>query len=283
MDVDSALLNEADSASSESSVRERPTPGRGEPLLRGVARIVFTPLILLVIWSLASVWLSDAVPSPVATLEAIQHGLQAGWLGEALLITLEGTAIAFTLAAVVGCGLGAFMGLSRFWGEVLETPLVWFYAVPKVTLYPMFLLFLGLTVESRVVFAALHGFIPLALFILNGTRSVRPVHLKVARVYRLSRWQTVRRVVIPTALPTVVVGLQYCFSLTFIGLVFAELFAASEGTGNELILAIGLNRVEDTFGIALILSAFALAVNAAFGAVLRVAEARLGVTKVSRR
>lgn len=241
-------------------------------------RLSFVPIFVFIVWTVAAATLgSIAVASPSETFRAVSDGFSAGWLSEALRATLIGTAAAFLVAAVIGLALGFLMGLSRFWGAVLEPPLVWFYAIPKVTLYPIFLLFLGLTVESKVAFAALHGFIPLALFIVSGVRNVRPVYFKVAKVYGLSRWQTIRRVVLPNALPSVVVGLQYCFSLSFIGLVFAELFAATEGTGYELIQAISLHRVPDTFGIALVLVIFALLVNGAFSLLVNTVESRRGV------
>jgi NitT/TauT family transport system permease protein len=146
---------------------------------------------------------------------------------------------------------------------VLEAPLLWLYAIPKIILFPIFLLLLGLTFKSRVAFAVAHGFIPLALFTIGGVRSVKPVHFKVAKAYRLSWLRTVTRIVVPSALPAITVGLRYCFSLCFLGLVVAEMFASKEGTGYVLVQAINLHLVSRLFAIATVLAVIALLINMA--------------------
>jgi NitT/TauT family transport system permease protein len=227
--------------------------------------LLVVPAVLLALWVVASQVLgSFAAAGPIETGGAIVDGFREGWLTEALQNTLVAAVLSFAIAAALGLALGLLLGLNRFWGLVLDAPLLWIYAIPKITLYPIFLLLLGLTLQSRIAFAVFHGFIPLAIFTANGVRSVPRVYMKVGRVYRLSRSKLITRIIVPSALPAIVVGLRYCFSLTFVGLIYGEMFASNEGMGSELVLAIGLTRVPDTFGIALVLVLIALLVNAAF-------------------
>ena len=152
-----------------------------------IARLAVVPLVLIAIWYLlVAVFGSFAIAPPHAAIGAIVTGFREEWLWPALYITLSTTIIGFGIASGLGLTIAAIMGLSRFWGAVLESPLLWLYSIPKVTLYPVFLLVLGLTTESRVAFAVAHGFIPLTLFTFSGMQSVTPVHRRVQRLYRLA-------------------------------------------------------------------------------------------------
>ena len=241
----------------------------------GLLQLMIVPCVLVGIWELVAWHVGPvAAASPVATVRAIDEGFRQGWLGPALETTLYGTLLGFLIASGIGLTLGFVLGLNAFWGDVLEGPLVWLYSIPKIVLYPIFLLFLGLTLKSQVAFSVAHGFIPLTLFTMSGARSVRPVHLKLAKVYRLSPLRTITRIVIPTSLPAIAVGIRYCFSLSFIGLIIGELFASKEGTGYQLVLALQLNLVPRMFAIAISLVIIALAINLVLAGVERAVERR---------
>lgn len=230
-----------------------------------IARLAVVPLVLIAIWYLlVAVFGSFAIAPPHAAIGAIVTGFREEWLWPALYITLSTTIIGFGIASGLGLTIAAIMGLSRFWGAVLESPLLWLYSIPKVTLYPVFLLVLGLTTESRVAFAVAHGFIPLTLFTFSGMQSVTPVHRRVQRLYRLGWWSSMRRIYVPAAFPSIIVGLRYCFSLCMVGAVVAEMFAAYKGTGYIMIQAMQLHKVALLFGLTTVLVVFALAVNALF-------------------
>lgn len=244
-----------------------------------IAGMAVVPVIIIAIWYLlVAIFGSFAIAPPDAAVNSIVTGFREGWLGPALYITLSTTLKAFVIASVLGLGIATIMGLSRFWGAVLESPLVWLYSIPKVTLYPVFLLVLGLTIESRVAFAVAHGFIPLVLFAYSGMQSVTPVQRRVQRLYRLGWWSSMRRIYAPAAFPSIIVGLRYCFSLCMVGAVVAEMFAAYKGTGYLMIQAMQLHKIPLLFGLTTVLVAFALAVNALFVAWEHHVLRRRGVT-----
>lgn len=236
----------------------------GAVALTAVLRLLLVPAIALgAWWLLAAVVGPVAVASPTAALAAAAEGFGEGWLTSALSRTLTATLLGFALAAASGLWLGFTLGMSPFWSDVLEAPLLWLYSIPKVTLFPLFLLFLGLGTGSVVLFGAFHGVFPLTLFLLAAIRGIPAVRLKVGRLYRLSRWQVFTRIVVPDTLPALVMGVRYCFSLTFLGVILAEMFAARSGAGHELMKAISLNNVARTFAVALTLVTVAFAVNVA--------------------
>jgi len=233
-------------------------------VLGHAARLLIVPAVMVALWFvLAAVVGPVAVADPPTALAEVAAGFTEGWLLTALLETLAATAIGFVIATAAGLWLGFMLGLSTFWGEVLESPLLWLYSIPKVTLFPLFLLFLGLGLSSTVLFGAFHGVFPLTLFLMAAIRGIPPVFLQVGRVYRLNRRQVFTRIVVPETLPAMVMGIRYCFSLTFLGVILAEMFAARAGAGYELMQAISLNNVARIFAVALTLVVVALLVNVA--------------------
>lgn len=242
-----------------------------------VGRLLVVPVVAVVLWWLLSVVVGPvAVADPASTLRATLEGVSEGWLVSSLAETLTATALGFLLATAAGLWLGFMLGMSRFWGDVFEGPLLWLYSIPKVTLFPLFLLFLGLGVTSVVLFGAFHGVFPLTLFLMAAIRGIPPVMLQVGRVYRLSRWHVFTRIVVPETLPAMVMGIRYCFSLTFLGVILAEMFAARAGAGYELMQAISLNNVARIFAVAITLVLVALVINVCLLMVQGVVNRRRG-------
>lgn len=228
------------------------------------------PLVVLVVWQIASLSLDrSALPSPWDTAAAVADGIVDGWLVDGIAVTLRAVVMAFVVAALAGLATGLWLGSSRFWGEVLDGPLLWTYALPKITVFPIFLLIWGLGESSRLAFGAFHGFFPLAIVVLTGVRAIPAVYLRSARSLRLSRWDVVRHVLVPAAAPSIFSGLRFCFSLCFLGVVLAEMFGSAEGAGYELVRRITLQQLPEIFAIALSLMAIALIVNLLMMAVER--------------
>lgn len=229
---------------------------------------VLVPVVVVIVWQLASLVVSaNALATPAQTWSAFVAGMSDGWLTDNLVVTMQVVVEAFLLAAVLGLAVGTWLGMSRFAGDVFAAPLVWVYSLPKVTIFPVFLLVLGLGASSRVAFGAFHGFFPLAIIVIGGIRAVPEVYLKAARSLNLSRWETALRVIAPATAPSVLSGLRFCFSLCFLGVVLAEMFGAQEGAGYELVRRINLHDLPEIFAIALSLMLIALVVNFAMIAV----------------
>ena len=115
--------------------------------------------------------------------------------------TAEAYAWAVLISTLGGLALGLLIGLSRFASEVADPILASLYAIPKVTLYPVVLLFFGLGLSAKVAFGTLHGIFPVMIFTIGGVRAIRPVVLKTARAMRLSSGQLIARVLLPAACP----------------------------------------------------------------------------------
>jgi len=222
-------------------------------------------VVVIALWELSSRIIGeDFLPGPLLTVQVMVHGFSEGWLWQATLTTLYEVVPAFAIAAVVGLFFGALLGLSRVWGEVFEPLIVGVYAVPKVTLYPIFLLVFKVGAASKIAFGMFHGVFPVQIIAQAAIAHMRPVYLKVARSLNLSPAQTLIHVVIPALIPALVVGLRLGFSLTFIGVVLGEIFASRGGLGFLLSAADQTFDVKRVNAVIVILAILGVGVNIFF-------------------
>lgn len=238
------------------------TPAWQDPVR--IAQLLF-PLALLALWQVLAVVLGDFfVASPLASLSALLEGVGDGWLGADAGVTLVALAYGYLLAVVFGVVIGFLLGLSRFAYAVFEPIVVALYALPKVALYPIFLFAFGLGIASQAWFAMFFGVFPIIIFTMSGTRNVSEVMLKVGRSLRLSRLQLFRTIVFPAIRPSMVAGLRIGFGVTFLGVVLSQMFAARSGLGYVLVQSVSLHDMPRLYGLVLLLTLFAFAVNGAF-------------------
>ena len=183
--------------------------------------------------------------------------------------TLAAYAAAAAIAVVGGIGIGVLLGAHRLTGEVGEPIFVALYSIPKVTLYPILLLTFGLGIKAKIAFGALHAIIPIVIFTLNAVRQVRRSWLRSGQAMSLSPWQTVRYIIVPATLPEIFSGVRIGLSLALLGTMLAELFASKRGLGLLLMAAIDSNDGQTIMALALMITAFALALYMAMLAIDR--------------
>jgi NitT/TauT family transport system permease protein len=231
---------------------------------------VVSVLVVIGLWALLSAALTEEYfPGPALTASVIADGFSRGWLWNATLITLSEVLPAFGIAAVLGLFFGAVLGLSRLWGEVFEPLILGVYSIPKVTLYPIFLLVFKVGAASKIAFGAFHGVFPVQIIAQASIANMRPVYLKVARSLSLSPSQTVVHIVIPALVPSLVVGLRLAFSLTFIGVVLGEIFASRGGLGFLLSAADQTFDVKRVNAVIIVLALIGVGVNLFFNVLER--------------
>jgi NitT/TauT family transport system permease protein len=217
---------------------------------------------LLVFWQLMYYVFGEvAVRSPWQTLKATAALTQTDWFWLHANNTIRAFAAALAIAIVLGLLIGFALGLHRLSAEAMEPMLIALYSIPKITLYPIILLVFGLGMSAKVAFGAIHGIIPVALFTLGAVRGTKAIYLKTGRVLKLGRVEMVRSILFPAAVPEIFTGLRVGFSLTLIGTVLGEMFAAQFGLGYLLMNAIGLYNVEVIMSVTFLLVVFASGVN----------------------
>jgi NitT/TauT family transport system permease protein len=185
--------------------------------------------------------------------------------------TFSAFAFSVVIEAVLGILLGAFLGLRRFTGDVVEPMIAGLYSIPKLMFFPMITLFFGIGISSEVAFGVLHGIIPIILFTMSAVRNIKPVYLKTGRVMGLSTAQVLFTIALPAAVPEIFTGLRIGISGALIGVILCEMFGSSHGVGFRLMNAMANNVVTDISAITLIL----ITVAAVLSGVLMVIDERL--------
>jgi NitT/TauT family transport system permease protein len=229
---------------------------------RSTDTLIIVAVMLLAWQALHQAVGATALPAPLPTLSYLAGFLPSARFAANAWATFVCFGYALILSYGLGLALGVWMGAHSLAGAVGEPILISLYTLPKVTLYPVVLLIFGLSVSGRVAFGAMHGVLPVAILTMNAIRNIPPVYLKSARALHLSKWQTIFAVLLPATLPEVFSGLRIGFSLTLLGVLLAEMFAAKQGLGFLIINAMQLLRGEEMLTVALVLFAFAAAANA---------------------
>jgi NitT/TauT family transport system permease protein len=232
------------------------------PVLRQSADILILLAGVLALWQLLYEVAGDiALTSPWDTAVTASRLLVTPnfWphLQETGLAFLQGYAI----AVLGGLALGLLLGVHRLSGEVTEPILVALYSIPKITLYPIILLFFGIGMPAKVAFGAIHGIIPVAIFSMNAMRTLKPVYLRTGRALRLGPWALTRTILLPAAVPEVFTGLRVGFALTLVGTLMGEMFGSQRGLGYLLMQAMGVHNMQTIMSVTLILVVFATAVS----------------------
>lgn len=241
--------------------------------LRVTAGRVAVPVLVVVAWqALAMVVGGLALATPMASFSALVDGAVEGWMVPDARQTAVELVAAYAIAVVTGVWLGVTLGLNDFLRDVFEPLLIGTYSIPKVTLFPVFLMVFQLGTDMMVAFGWFHGVFPIAIVTLGSMGTVREEHLDLARSLGLSRWETFREIVAPSILPGLVIGLRLGFNLTFLGVILGEMFASSSGLGYALRNYITGDQTARMFAIIVVLVVIAALVNGVFF----YAERRLG-------
>ena len=180
----------------------------------------------------------SALPSPPTAVAArFAAMLATGDLQKAVLETVVLAAAGYSLGSLAGIAVGLPMGAFPVVRRSLDPLLAALWASPKLTLFPMLMLLLGIGLAPRVVLVAIGAFLLLALAAADSVRAV-PTHLvEVARNYGASGLVLVRRVYLPAALPGVFSGLRLAAGRSLTLTVAIELVSAERGLGGLIWLA----------------------------------------------
>ncbi|KRE40797.1 ABC transporter permease [Knoellia sp. Soil729] len=249
------------------------TPKRGfpKPLSYAVNLLLLPTVLTLIWWGLAGILHSAVFPGPWESFQGLIQDFGREEYRASIEITLILLVVGLIAAIALGALVGFALGMSQFWAAVFATPISAFYSIPLVTLYPIFLIFLGIGYESRVVFAFFHSFFPMALLVMVATASIDKNYLKLADVLVLPWYVRLRKILIPALLPALVTAIRVSYGLTLLGLLLAGMISATNGLGHELVLNIAQVRLDHIMGQLLLIIIIAVIP----GLLLRALETRV--------
>jgi sulfonate transport system permease protein len=211
--------------------------GPGRPIKFGTA---IGPVLLLVIWSIGSAtgWIDQRVLSAPWTVVTTAGDLIAdGRLQSNLWTSAQRALIGLAFGIVLGVVLALVSGLSRLGEAILDGPIQIKRAIPSLALLPLLILWLGIGESMKIVTILLGVFIPIYIHTHNGLRTIDSRYVELAQTVGLSRWEFIRRVVLPGALPGFLLGLRFAVTGAWLSLVVVEQINSTSGIGYMMELA----------------------------------------------
>src|SRR5215510_5842696 len=190
-------------------------------------------LVLLAWETIARLGLVPALflPGPTAVVAEAGRMARSGELWRHLVVSLARVGFGFALGAAVGTVLGLLLGVSRVVWAIANPIIAATYPIPKIALLPLMILWLGIGETPKVVLIALGVFFPVVINTYAGVRGTDPFMVKTARSLGAGPWQVVRKVVLPSALPTILAGYRLGTGIALLLVVSAEMINATSGIG----------------------------------------------------
>lgn len=189
--------------------------------------------VILLAWQIASGPAETFIlPSPASVFRALIDDWAI--LGPATWITIRLTLIALFLAIVIGGGLALLMAQSRWVEWAIFPYAVILQVTPIIAIAPMILIWVPDTPTALTILAFIVAFFPILANTIQGLKSADHNLLSLFELYGAGRWQTLRRLLIPSALPFFLTGVRTAGGLALIGAVIAEFAAGAAGRGSGL-------------------------------------------------
>ncbi|ACZ43125.1 binding-protein-dependent transport systems inner membrane component [Thermobaculum terrenum ATCC BAA-798] len=192
------------------------------------------PVVLLLVWEAlgwAGVLPARILPPPSRVLLAAWKLLESGQLVNDMAVSARRALLGFALGGGLGFVLGVVNGLSSTLSRLLDSTLQMIRNIPHLALIPLVILWFGIGEQGKLFLVAEGVLFPVYVNTYHGIRNVDSGLLEMGQVYGLSRWEVFRDIVLPGALPSILVGVRYALGVMWLTLIVAETIAASSGIG----------------------------------------------------
>jgi len=192
------------------------------------------PALLIVVWQIASQagWLSTRIlPAPEKIVTTFWQLTASGELWQHLAISSWRALIGFSIGGSIGLLLGLITGTSRTGERLLDTSVQMLRNVPHLALIPLVILWFGIDESAKIFLVALGTLFPIYLNTYHGIRNIDRGLVEMARSYGLSGWRLFIQVILPGALPNIMVGVRFALGLMWLTLIVAETISANAGIG----------------------------------------------------
>jgi NitT/TauT family transport system permease protein len=219
--------------------------------------------IFVIFWEIGARYYNDpdflatASQTAVAVVDLLQNASIWSAIGYMVLALFAG----FALALAAGAGLGMLIGTYRTTYLIFFPIIVLLYAIPQVTLLPIFVLTFGIGIKVKIVYGFTHGFFPIIVCVIAGTQNINPVLLAAAKSMGATRFQIFRRIIFPYIIPSLFTGMRLGISAVLIGVILAELYASQNGVGYYTRHYSETFEPQKLFALVLLISVAGIALN----------------------
>jgi len=245
-------------------------PGLQHPALSAWLAMLVVLAVLAALWTLAAHGLGlSALPDPWAAVQALPALVldpSALW---AVAQSLARMFAAYLWALACAVPLGLYMARSRLVHDMFHPLMTLAYPMPKAALMPVLMLWFGLGSFAKILVIALGVSLPVLYHSYQGARRVEEKLLWAARAMGMKPAALVFKVVLPAALPDILIGCRVGIVMALIVMVSSEMIARQEGVGNLLFTAMDMAQYATVYAVILLLAALGCVLDAGFAALRR--------------
>jgi NitT/TauT family transport system permease protein len=174
-------------------------------------------------------------------------------------ITIEETLAGFFIAVVVGVALGTVLAKVRWLERTLSPFIVGLQVMPKIALVPLFIVWFGFGLTSKIVMAAVLAFFPVMTNTVLGIKSIEAGHRDVMLGLNAGRWATFRDLDLPAALPYILTGMEVGMILAIVGAIVGEYLGGNIGLGQMAVATLNAFDVQGMFAVIVLLTVMGFA------------------------
>ncbi|WP_462413305.1 ABC transporter permease [Neobacillus sp. Marseille-QA0830] len=230
MSNESAISLEKVKSSEKKAIKSNRDNGRYWVILKGF----ILPVLIIGIWELTGIFglISETLlPRPSVIFMTFVDLLTTGELLGHLQISLYRAIVGFLVGGALGLLVGLAVGFNQNVEQTLDPTLQMIRTIPTLAVIPLFILWFGFGELSKILLIAKGAFIPLYVNTFLGIRSVDSKLYAVSKVLEFSRWKQITLLILPAALPNILLGLRLSMGAAWLSLVAAELMGSSQGVG----------------------------------------------------
>lgn len=194
------------------------------------------------------------LPSPADVMVSLKSLLSGPDIWVHVQTTLTEVLVGFAIALIAGMAVGWVLGRVIWIERAVQPAMVAFQVVPKVAFIPLFVIWFGFGMTSKIIMAAILAFFPIMLNVMLGVRSVDRGHRDVMRGLGASRWATFKSLELPSTLPYIFAGAEVAIVFAVIGAIVGEYLGGSEGLGYLVVSSLNALDAPQLFAVILMLA-----------------------------
>jgi NitT/TauT family transport system permease protein len=241
------------------------TRSKGMRAVRSVAWNLLPPLTFLAMvglwWGAVELFKIPAylLPGPGSVFSRLVTDASLLWMHSQ--VTLTEILLGFGLTVVAAIPLGLLIALSPLAKQIVYPPIMLMQLVPKIAVAPLFLVWLGFGIESKVLLTVLMTFFPLLLASISGFAILDDRLLYLTKSMGATSWQTFRYLRFPAALPVIFSGIKTSATIAATAAIVAEFVGANKGLGYVLLRGTSTMDIELVFAVLVVLTIVGIAIN----------------------
>ncbi|WP_181153678.1 ABC transporter permease subunit [Brucella pituitosa] len=255
-------------------LRRKATVGRTFLIGGGNATRLLSPILLLLVWQIAvgaGLIDRDILDSPVAVVRALWELTESGVLQESLIASAQRSASGFLIGASAGLALGLVAGLSNVGEKAFDALMQMLRMVPFLALIPLFIVWFGVGEQPKITLIAVACTFPVYMNTFAGVRNIDAKVVEAARVFGLNRIAIATQIVLPLAMPTILIGIRWAMGSSLLALVAAEQINARSGIGYLALNPRAALRTDIVLAIIVLYAFFGLFVDVTIRTIQRIA------------